>query len=138
MLVLVAGVVVAMSWDGPAGPPQPTPVTVATIRGVIQLRLSQFDASSTVNDCWGNGGYDDLREGAQVTVTDPDGRTIALGSVTGSSLQDTDAGLQCVLSFEVEDVPRGAGFYGVEVAHRGVVRRGEADVFTRAFQLTIG
>lgn len=69
------------------------------------------------DDCWGSGGYGDLKQGAQITVTDAGGKVIALGQL-GAGRMSGDA---CVMLFTL-DVPAGHDFYGVEISHRGVVR----------------
>lgn len=116
---------------------------VGTIRGVVVLRLAQFAWDSGTSTCWGKGRYDDLDKGTQVTVTDAGGKTVGVGSIVDSSPQTSVSGdgaraESCTLSFEVPNVPRGGGFYGVEVAHRGVINKSESDVFTTALQLSIG
>jgi hypothetical protein len=81
------------------------------------------------DECFGEGGSSDINEGADVTVRNQSGETIALGSLGPGQLQeafpggsDRDKygafGLACVFSFEVGEVPD-AEFYSVEVSHRG-------------------
>ncbi|MCH9036369.1 MAG: hypothetical protein IH860_03485 [Chloroflexi bacterium] len=112
-----------------------------TIRGT--LTLSDEDTLwSHGAPCSGSGGYDDIREGAQVVVKNEEGEVIATSSLQQGTGRDllvalleaadelegketpTSAsgfeGLElvvCVLPFEVA-VPN-AAFYSVEVSHRG-------------------
>lgn len=81
------------------------------------------------DDCWGSGGYGDLKQGTQITVTDAGGKVIALGQLGAGRM----SGTACVLPF-VLDVPAGHDFYGVEVGHRGVVRY-TSDQMHRALEL---
>lgn len=74
--------------------------------------------------CAGRGGYDDIRPGAQVVVTDAAGSTIALGELRGGHFEGTS----CVLEFTVRGVPTGQAFYGVEVSHRGRLQYTEIQV----------
>jgi len=77
--------------------------------------------------CEGTGGYDDLAPGAQVVLTDASNRTLAIGSVgygTGSVLGDKT----CTLPFEVDKVPAGKKFYGLQIGHRSAVQYTEAEI----------
>lgn len=96
-----------------------------TLRGEVHLRGEDNVAGSSTS-CYGSGGYDDLREGTGVVVTDAAGTTIAVGSL-GRGTYSTFGTLDCVLPFTVE-VPTGKGFYGIEVAHRGAVKFAEPDL----------
>lgn len=88
--------------------------------------------------CAGSGGYDDLAEGAQVTVSDAAGKTIALGELgPGKVVSAGDVVGGCQFRFTVKDVPAGQKFYGVEVSHRGVVRYTADDAHERIV-LSIG
>jgi hypothetical protein len=96
--------------------------------------------STTDTRCYGQRGYDDIRGGAQVTVTDPDGKVIALGKLDeGRATVGSDQrATKCVFQFKVEGVPTGQGFYGVEVSHRGVLRDSEADIRSKQLNFTLG
>lgn len=86
-----------------------------TVRGEISISNSNGEA-----DACAVPGYEDVRQGANVTVTDASRKTIALGSL-GAGHSD---GFQlfCIYRFVVTDVPAGLKFYGVEVSHRGSVQ----------------
>ncbi len=62
-------------------------------------------------------GYADL-PGAQVVVTDADGTAIATGRLDSIGYYQTNP-RGCEWSFEVEGVPGGHDFYGVEIGRRG-------------------
>lgn len=91
-----------------------------------------YDGLST---CAGNGGYQDIHEGAQVVISDSAGATIALGRLDAGS---ASGGRGCVLPFSVPNVPAGKGFYGIEVSHRGILRYEEHDISTREIELSLG
>lgn len=139
---VAAGIVIAGRGSGGSGAPavSTTAPAAGTIRGVITLHAGQFAWDRQAASCWGKGGYDDLTKGASVTVTDAAGKTIALGSVVSeyTSFSTDEFASSCTLNFQVENVPRGGQFYGVEVSHRGVVHESEADAFSGQIQLTIG
>lgn len=85
-----------------------------TITGTMSL----FDIDSGWDEgdtCFGSGGYSDISSGAQVRVTDQEGKTLAVSEL-GSGRSKT--GFDCTFSFTIDDVPK-AEFYEVEVTHRG-------------------
>jgi hypothetical protein len=80
--------------------------------------------------CSGSGGYDDLANGAQVSILDNTGKTIGLGELENGS---RGLGSECDWTFVVRDVPDTEGpdgIYSVEVTHRGKVsfKRSEASL----------
>jgi hypothetical protein len=93
-----------------------------SVTGGLTLGIGDFVWNSDANSCSGSGGYQDMRAGAQVVVSDAAGATVAVGSINQAApyvpTGETRA-LRCELSFLVENVPADKGFYGVEVAHRG-------------------
>lgn len=80
-------------------------------------------------------GFSDMREGAEVTVTDASGDTVALGRLK----QGVRSGAStCEMPFTVTDVPH-SEFYAVEVAGRGEQRftRAELDAASWDIDLTL-
>jgi hypothetical protein len=140
-LVLVAGTAVttwALTRDTRALPPA-APAAIA-IDGTLELDGVVGPGWKVGVECWGNRGYDDIREGAQVTVTDRDGAVLALGRLLAGVVTDDprlEGAKTCVFGFTVLAVPAGKGIYGVEVAHRGIVRFEEAKL-AAAIGLTLG
>lgn len=145
----VAGVVVLMAATGvtvwlltrPDAAPTPAaaapgssaatlnPVTVA---GELVLQRGQFAWQSAADPtCWGLNGFSDLAAGAQVTVTDAGGKVLVVGSLqrgVAEGIATDGRATTCSLRFELGGVPGGVGPYGVEVAHRGVVRFNEGEL----------
>jgi len=78
-----------------------------------------------------------LRAGASVTVTDPGGTVIAIGTLDGGRMNGSGLTRTCTFTFTVKGVHAGKGFYGFEVSHRGIVQVAEADL-ARSVGLTIG
>ncbi|WP_371617060.1 hypothetical protein [Streptomyces sp. NBC_00454] len=104
--------------------------------------LSDADSvgnSSSAGRCFGTGGYNDIREGASVTVYDKAGTVLAVGSLGASTF--TDGGYKgvdkCAYKVAVDGVPTGAGFYQVEVSHRGKVNLSEADAVAGNFAASL-
>lgn len=107
--------------------PTETP-TADTFTIAGDMKISMFDSYVTGraggsalyaaqnDDCVGDGGFDDIREGAQVVVR-VDGETVAVGDLGPGRIQM--AGSDCKFLFEIEDVPGEHNFYSVEVSHRG-------------------
>lgn len=58
-------------------------------------------------------GLPNITEGAQVVVSDDEGRTIAVAELRNGQVVNT---FDCAFNFRIEDVPAGKGFYSVVVA----------------------
>ena len=82
-----------------------------------------------------NTGFDDLRAGAPVTVTDEANKTIATGELGRARL---NFDLECVFEFRI-NVPT-ARFYGLEIAGRSKVTSSFVDLSADqwAWDLSIG
>lgn len=90
------------------------------IRGTISVPSSTYITGGGEQPggfCTVKDGYEDLRTGASVAVTN------AAGDVVGvSSLVDIDrAASECRYSFDVAGVKDGSPSYGIEVGNRGIV-----------------
>jgi hypothetical protein len=107
-----------------------------TIRG--QIVLTDNNLALGTESCSGQGGYNDMRAGTQVTVTDAAGAVIALGAVGAGQRGSDTSGTRCVFPFTVADVPAGHGFYGIEVSHRGRLQYPEAQVRDSSLTLSLG
>ena len=99
----------------------------AAVTNAVQTSFSVTGSLTIASDC-GSWGYDDLREGAEVTVTDESGKVLAVGALSGSG---------CVYTWQVNGVPVGPKLYGVTVGHRGAVHYTEAEL-RAGVQLSIG
>ena len=71
-------------------------------------------ATGPASNCYGEGGYSDVKEGLSVTVRNESGTILATSRLERGSL----SGSRCVFSFTVTDVAR-SDFYSVEVGRRG-------------------
>jgi hypothetical protein len=130
--------VLALGACGGRAPSKSAPTATApptyTISGSVALKgtLFSMDNSDTVSyqingPCFGTHGYDDLKAGAAVVVTNQNGTTIGSSSLDEGQLpkdpaemKDPTAPTTCTFAFVVGSVPR-ASFYKIEVAHRGQV-----------------
>lgn len=101
----------------------------------LLVRPTTFDAQGALRlqdpetvraGCAGQGGYGDIRVGAQVVVTDAAEKTVGIGRLDAFA----NKGLYCEYSFVVRDVPAGLEFYGVEVSKRGRVQYSEEQLRT--------
>ncbi|MFD3537016.1 hypothetical protein [Streptomyces sp. NPDC058664] len=113
--------------------PSPSPApAVFLLTGTFLL------TSSVVSDgeggCEGSDGFDDITEGAAVTVYDASGTVIA----TGGLGESTRTGTTCRFDVLVPGVPTGQGFYKVEVTHRGTLQISENDAMSGAFGGSLG
>ena len=83
------------------------------------------------------GGFSDIADGTDVTVSDAGGTVLAIGELSGGRLV---GGLfQFQFDFEVHNVPDSA-IYQVEVSHRGQLRYTREDMETKGWSvvLTLG
>ncbi len=71
------------------------------------------------SDCYGTGGYSDIRSGLSVTVKDGQGQILATSSLGPGS--GTISGIVGVCVFKFSIVVPDTGFYSVEVGHRGSI-----------------
>ncbi|WP_320067855.1 hypothetical protein [Micromonospora sp. RTGN7] len=142
-LVALAAALAGCASASDAGQPAASATTAPANRGVAGALTLDDPAGFTWSSdtgCVGTGGYADIREGAQVVITDAAGATIGLGKLDQGKLDGTLPGRTadiCKFTFHLASVPSGKGFYGVEVAHRGTVQYPEDKVFG-ALALTLG
>ncbi|MER7131358.1 hypothetical protein [Streptosporangium saharense] len=132
LIVLIAG-----CSSTPAAAPSPTPVPL-TVGGTMSVPGSSLigGLDSNPKPCVTTGGYSDIREGAQVVITDEASKTIALGSLEAGK-PDSQNPARCVFPFSVQNVPAGRPFYGIEVSHRGRLQY-TAEQIAMSLQLTLG
>ena len=125
VLLLTAAALVGMLVVKPAltKPGNDTPPPAFTVTGTLTLRLGQFTWDRDPDRCSGWRGYDDIRAGTPVVVTDPAGTTIAVGALDpGVPRRDpanTSRATECRFTFGVTGVPGSHRFYGVQVGRRG-------------------
>ncbi|MEV7263961.1 hypothetical protein AB0N38_10460 [Micromonospora aurantiaca] len=140
MLLAGATTLYVASREGGPGPSSTKPAGSAQATRMVVGTLSlddNFDWEPSTG-CWGARGYDDIKAGAQVVVTDSSGNTVALSHLDQGRREVPYGGLPaCKFNFLVRDVPTGGGYYGVEIAHRGRVQYPEQQLFG-ALALTLG
>ncbi|HET8640561.1 MAG TPA: hypothetical protein VFM37_01420 [Pseudonocardiaceae bacterium] len=134
-VLLVAGLVAAATLvlggrgdaEPVAEPTSPTPDRVVfSVNGTFVL--IDRDAFWQVGEsCRGDSGFSDIQPGAQIVVTDPSGRTVGIGMITGGEALSIS---RCRFEVAVHGIPRGLGFYGIEITHRGVVEFAEQRLLT--------
>jgi hypothetical protein len=82
-----------------------------TLSGTLLVVDSTYYALRPGMPCTGEGGFGDVRGGAQVVLTDDRGTTLSTARLTDGEFD----GLGCAFSFALEDVTR-ADFYSLTVA----------------------
>jgi hypothetical protein len=117
------------------------------VRGSISTPLNVvLDASAAEGDeCVSRGGYTDMAEGAQVSVTNASGTIVGIGRLLAGAVhlvQDDQSSLtevRCVYRFEVPVTDDGSQFYGVHVGNqaRGVQQYPRDDL-SREITLSVG
>jgi hypothetical protein len=78
---------------------------------------------------------EDVQEGGEVVVSDASGKTLGIGQLSNPVHGGWG---YCTLNWQVDNVPAGANFYGIEVGHRGVVKVTEQQLEGGAVNLTVG
>ncbi|MFF0245027.1 hypothetical protein ACWEU6_37065 [Streptosporangium sandarakinum] len=141
ILALTAALTGCSATQTAAPAPAPTAITIggslSTPGGVL---IDDGDGNSTSQTCRTAGGYTDIKEGAQVVITDAASRTIALGALEAGEFEMPNgswAARRCVFPFSLSNVPAGQKFYGIEVSHRGRLQY-TAEQITNSLQLTLG
>ncbi len=107
---------------GVATVPPPTRGTLQ-VQGAMNLSQGQFIWNGGADTtCTGWKGFDDIRGGTEIVVSDASGKTLVVGELaTGHATGITnDTATGCRLGFSITGVPAGVGPYGVEIGHRGV------------------
>lgn len=126
----------------------PTPSTPATltVAGTVTVEADTMSSEHAMGGaCVTDGGYSDIRTGAQVTVADSAGKAIALGAlesgyvteVFGPGTAVEGMAYKCSFGFTVNDVPSSEQIYSVGVSHRGKVNF-TRDKLNEPLALTIG
>lgn len=133
--VVGAGVLVLVVFFSLVSSPDNAPPTMSkTFNLAGELRLDSAGAAITGSACVGEGGYFDIRPGAQVVVYDSSGAVLG-ASALQAGFHEPGA---CVFRFSVADVPRGGGVYQVEVSSRGKVVVREDAASMGLTSLTLG
>jgi hypothetical protein len=129
-------------------PESPTSSVPASFKvsGTITVAADSMSSEQAMGGvCVTDGGYSDIRTGAQVTVEDSAGKAIALGALQAGHVSEVfDSGTAvegmaslCVFGFRVNDVPAGEQIYSVEVSHRGKLNF-TRDKLNEPISLTLG
>jgi hypothetical protein len=111
-LMALAGCLLTGCTTQVAGTATPADPTNFTLSGWFVL----YDEDLT-SSCIGSSGYDDIRDGAAVTVYDDAQKVVGLGSLGAGDYDDGS----CEYPIAVDAVPLGSDFYAVEITHRGTV-----------------
>lgn len=117
LVVLAAAAVAGCGATAQAAPPPPF-----TLTGDLRV------------DCYSTG-FDDITDGAAVTVYDAAGTVVAVGQL---GKEDSATLGRCMWPLSVADVPSTSAFYGVEVTHRGKVTVPAAQAKAGDVHLTLG
>ncbi len=141
-LVVIAGCGGGASSSVTDSPTSSPTADAHLISGQLDLLLSgSFPSGRVCTGTNAGGGYDDIVRGAIVTVKNENGTVIATGSLTAGTTVPAPkyyAATYCQFSFMV-DSPT-AGFYTIEVSHRGGLTYSYAQLSANnwAVALTLG
>lgn len=131
-VALFAAVVIA-GCGGGSGSGGHAPAAVTISGDLVLFSGNGISRAPGPGLCQGMNGFGDLSEGTEVTVTDNTSKIVAVGRLAGGVERGR---FKCVFPIYVSNVPR-SDFYGIEVAHRGVVHYSLSDVEAGPVHLTI-
>jgi hypothetical protein len=105
------------------------PVLVTVTGSVVLARAEIITENGPGTTCWAYGNaptvvahttaFDDVKEGAQVVVTDASGATVGVGALgAGVASGTSPADYVCRFAFTVAGVPSGPKFYGVKIGNQ--------------------
>lgn len=122
----------------------PAEVPTLTIAGELETPDRSLGLTNGL-PCEVGPGYEDVKAGAQITVTDEAGKVIGLGQL-GAGLTSIIENVNgtgrtswlCEFHFSVPNIPGGHQFYGIELAHRGVVRFTPDQIESGKVKLSLG
>jgi hypothetical protein len=83
--------------------------------------LTDTDVSRTPGDCFGTGGYSDIKAGLQVVVRNEKSEILAVGELGRDNYSGAYPQVVCEFPFAIKDIPR-AEFYQIEVGRRGSLK----------------
>lgn len=115
------------------GGSEPAPLTISGTIAIAPRAGGWTGGAGERCETGTSGGHSDLKEGAQIVISDATAKTLAIGHLGGGA-QDGVGG--CKFSFRVTEVPVGHDFYGVEVTHRGRLQY-TAEQVTKPIEMTL-
>ncbi len=125
VLVMTAAAVVVVGLGAFVAVRELRPDAVKTVPLAVTVKLYDYEGLAVSgNSCAGDGGYSDMKVGAQITVRDAAGKIVAVGALDRSQKGKNDS--HCDLMGTVAAVPD-EELLQVEVSHRGNVTYTRAD-----------
>lgn len=110
---------------------------VYSIKGSFQLVDENIGGEVTSNNCYGTGGFNDIRGGMPVTIRDEKSLIIAMGATSeGTHSAGKNSDVQCVFEFKIERVPK-TNFYTIEIGRRGQLNYSFEDMSTRNWEVSL-
>lgn len=123
ILAITTGALLLAGCSSAAPPPATAPATTTTAPTITVVgQFTLYGPNSTQmtsgSPCFGFiRGYDNLKQGAPVTVTDAAGVTVGLGQLSEGQFKTVgSAPRQCDFTFSVPNVPAGKKFYTLSIA----------------------
>jgi ABC-type Fe3+-hydroxamate transport system substrate-binding protein len=126
--------VLTLAGCGTAQPKAPATITVSGRFFIEGNNSLTMETPAIGVACFGYHGYDNIKQGAQITIADGAGTTVALGTLPEGRLTNMGTSTrECMFAFTVPNVPTGKGFYTVSIEGHGK-KYSEADT---AYPLTL-
>ena len=116
--------------------PTPTPSASSSATGIVIGALDltgEGNFTKSGKSCTGAMGYDDIKPGAEVDVSNGSGETIAFADLGNGIVTDGN----CEFVFTFDSIPRGEGIYKVTIGSRPGPSLHESDIES-GIALTLG
>ena len=116
--------------------PTPTPSASSSATGIVIGALDltgEGNFTKSGKSCTGAMGYDDIKPGAEVDVSNGSGETIAFADLGNGIVTDGN----CQFVFTFDSIPRGEGIYKVTIGSRPGPSLHESDIES-GIALTLG
>lgn len=102
------------------------------LSGTVTLYDTKLDFQNG-ESCYGSGGYDDLSQGASVSVRNGSDKIVATTTLSDGTMI---SGSECEFSYALESVPK-SDIYQVEVSKRGNVPYSYNDIKDKDFVVNL-
>ncbi|BDZ59859.1 hypothetical protein GCM10025872_35160 [Barrientosiimonas endolithica] len=112
--------------------------TTSSVSGSVFLTWNSWNGPLEGRGCYGDGPYDDVREGAQIVIADEVGATLALGALGPGTAGMIRGQRQCRFDFSVASVPTNREFYRLKIGPRDAPQFSAAELFGGQLTLSLG
>lgn len=109
------------------------------ISGTLVLTADSDGVTSVGGTCLGAGGYEDIDEGTEVTLTNESGTILGTGMLSTGTPAVSGLNTACTFTFDFGQISGKAKFYSVNIGsgHRGKITDSAADLMSAGYKFSI-